>query len=283
MTGVAVTTELKRLIINADDFGYSPSVNRGIVEAHRAGVLTSTSMMVNAPGWADAVHLAPGVPELGIGLHLNLVVGPPVARVPTLTNPRTGELYPFGVLARRALAGLVDPEDVARETAAQLDCLVGTGIPITHLDSHRHAHALPGIWGPVVATANVLGVRVVRTPRESLRRNPQDVIATFKKVALRAAHRVSRWRVPAVVGPDHFVGISLQGGTRFLPRLLHLLDRLPPGTTELMVHVGYAEDVLPGNDQYRWQRVRELEALTSSPVRARLHRGDIELVHFGML
>jgi chitin disaccharide deacetylase len=256
-------------------------VNRGIVEAHRAGTLTSTSLMTNEPGWEDALALAHETPTLGIGVHLNLVQGRPLASVPTLTDPRTGELYSLHTLARRALTGRVDRRDVRTETEAQIAKIREAGVPITHLDSHRHSHALPGLWTPVVETALANGIDVIRRPQEPFARNARDVSASMKKFALTTALRVAR-RGP-VRTTDWFVGISLQGGTHFLPRLMRVLDSLRPGTTELMVHVGHTDDELHALDPYTWPRVRELEALTSPEVRARLSRGDIELIHFGQL
>jgi predicted glycoside hydrolase/deacetylase ChbG (UPF0249 family) len=274
----------RRLIINADDFGYSEGVTRGILEAHAAGVLTSTTLLPNMPGFDDAVRRAQReAPALGIGLHLNLVQGEPLERVPSLTDPRTGHFYPLVALVRRVLAGKVDPDEVAAECAAQIARLRAAGVAITHLDSHQHSHALPGLWRPIARTATREGIRVFRWPVESARVEPGNVVAELKKAGVTAAWRVARTGAPRVRHPDHFIGISLQGGKQVLPRLLRMLDGLRPGTTELMIHVGRVDDTLRAIDPYTWPRERELEALTSSAVRERLGRGDIQLVHFGAL
>src|SRR4051812_17111049 len=133
------------LIINSDDLGFAPGVNRGILEAHEAGTLSSASMMVTTPAFAEAAALVrTRAPRLGVGLHLNLVAGEPLTPVPTLADPRTGRFHSLGELTRRALAGRVSAADVRRECDAQLAALAAAGVRPTHLDSHRHAHALPG-------------------------------------------------------------------------------------------------------------------------------------------
>ena len=275
------------LVINADDLGFAPGVNRGIVEAHEAGTLSSASMMVTTPAFGEAVDLVRSrVPRLGVGLHLNLIAGRPLATVPTLADPRTGAFYPLGDLASRALTGRVDPADVRRECDAQLAALISAGIRPTHLDSHRHAHALPGVLAPVVASAIAAGVRTVRRPLD--RPGTTDPIASAKMLVLHAA-----WR-GAVAGVDaagrallarspRFRGIALQGAPDVEARLLALLDRLPAAPTEIMLHPGYDDAVLAAQDPYRSEREREVAALNGAAVRERLARGDLRLVSFAEL
>jgi predicted glycoside hydrolase/deacetylase ChbG (UPF0249 family) len=265
-------------VVTADDFGLSPAVNTGIVEAHKAGCVTSTSLLVNAPGFIDAITRLAAAPALQVGLHLNLTVGSPVAPgqdVATLFNPRTGAFYPLPRFVRRTVAGLVRPQHVAVECAAQLDRLRTAGITAAHLDGHQHVHVLPGVWAPVLATARHTGIRAVRVPIEPLG-NPFRTGAAIKQVCIRAA-----WRVAAAAdaGADmrvaHFRGMMLQGTRQFLSRLLTLLDRLPPGVTELMVHPGYVTDDAVEMDHLAAQRELELVALCSPSLAARLARGDI--------
>src|SRR5437764_1133299 len=114
MTSVDAMT--RQLVINADDLGLAPGVNRGILEAYEAGTLSSASMMVNTGAFDEAVELiAARAPRLGVGLHLNLIAGRPMSTVPTLADPRTGEFYSLADLARRAAAGYVSAADVRRE------------------------------------------------------------------------------------------------------------------------------------------------------------------------
>jgi predicted glycoside hydrolase/deacetylase ChbG (UPF0249 family) len=277
-----MTTRL--LVINADDLGFAPGVNRGIVEAHEAGTLSSASMMVTTPAFDEAVEIVRGrAPRLGIGLHLNLIAGRPLTTVPTLADPRTGAFHPLPELAARAVSGRVSAADVRRECDAQLAALIAAGIRPTHLDSHRHSHALPGVLAPVVASALAAGVRVVRRPLD--RPMLGDPVASAKMLVLHAAWRAALVGVNAaghalLAHSPHFRGIALQGAPDVGSRLLTLLDHLPSGATEVMLHPGYDDPVLAAQDPYRAEREGEVAALRSAPVRERITRGDIRLVTF---
>ena len=276
--------DMRQLIINSDDFGYTPAVSRGIVEAHRAGVLTSTSLLPNLSGFEDAVRLArEEAPSLGIGVHINLVQGVPLARVPTLTDPRTGEFHSMPRLTRLALTGRIAAEDVAAEGAAQIRRLRDAGVRITHLDSHKHAHVLPGIWRPLAETACREGIRAMRWPVPTARVSAWQPGARGKEALAALLWRAARRHAPPLRHPDWLVELPAHGARLDAPGLLRLLDRLPEGTSELVVHVGHVDDTLARADKYTWQRERELAVLTSPEVRERLQRGDFALVHFGVL
>src|SRR3954469_12747064 len=264
---------MRLLIINADDLGFAPGVNRGIVEAHDGGTLTSASMMVTTPGFAEAVALAAQRPRLGVGLHLNLVAGRPLTDATSLVDARTGTFHSLAELARRALSGRVRAEDVRRECDAQLRALAAAGLIATHLDSHRHAHALPGILPAVAASAHEAGIHWVRRPLD--RPSVGDVAASAKMLVLRAAWRRGRAGVdgahlPLLARAPYFRGIILQGSEHVEARLLHLLDHLPAGPTELMMHPGYDDATLATQDPYRREREREVTALRAPSVRERL-------------
>lgn len=275
------------LIINADDLGFAPGVNRGIAEAHEAGTLSSASMMVNTPAFGEgAAMVRERVPTLGVGLHFNLLAGRPLAIVPTLADPRTGEFHSLGELGRRALLGRVSASDVRRECDAQIAALQREGIAVTHLDSHRHTHGLPGILPAVLASALSAGVRIVRRPLDQPAMS--DPVASAKMLALHGAWRVASRGLGAaeqglLARSPRFRGIALQGVADVQSALLRLLERLPSRPTEIMLHPGYDDAVLATLDPYRSEREREVAALCSAAVRTRLARGDIRLVHFGAL
>src|SRR3989449_135256 len=138
MTGGGATPDERRLVVNADDFGFSAGVNRGILEAHAAGVGSSVSVLVNTPGWPDARDWLRAVGgTLGVGLHLNLTTGAPLTTAPSLTSPRTGHFHSLAALVARALTGRLDPAHVAAECAAQLARLREAGVRVTHIDRDR--------------------------------------------------------------------------------------------------------------------------------------------------
>ena len=275
----------RRLVINADDFGLSAGVNRGILEAHHAGSVTSTSLLVNLPAFHDAVLSAGRAPRLGVGLHLNLTAGAPVspaATVPSLCDRATGRFSPLRRLVARALAGRIARAEVMLECTAQVDRFRASGLPLTHLDSHRHVHLLPGVWGPVGEVARRLGIPVVRMPFDRLRGVASTPSALAEQLLLRCSYRLAGGNgMPRAV--DHFRGSSLFAQRGFRDRLLALLDRLDPGVTELMVHPGYSDPELAEWDTYLEARERELAGLCDATVRGRLAAGDIELLHFGAL
>ena len=174
-------------------------------------------------------------------------------------------------------------DEVRRECDAQFAALRQAGIHPTHLDSHRHAHALPGVLPAVLASARAAGVRVVRRPldREALR---------HPRTAAKSALLYASWRraLASVGADDHklaargprFRGLTLQSVADVHTQLLAFLDRLETGTTELMLHPGHDDRELAALDPYRAPRERELAALTSREVRDRLAKGDIRLMTF---
>lgn len=278
---------LRRIIINADDLGFAPGVNRGIMEAHDAGTLSSASMMVTAPAFHEAVALVrDGHLRLDVGLHLNLVAGRPLTETVSLTDPRTGEFHSLGELARRAVTGRIHADEVRRECDAQLRALADAGLTPTHLDSHRHAHALPGVLAAVAASAYEAGLHWVRRPLDRPTRRAAG--ASAKMLALHASWRrallgVDRAHLPLLARAPRFRGIALQGVPDVEAGLLALIDGLPAGVTEIMLHPGYDDATLAAQDPYRREREREVAALRSPAVRERLARDDVQLVSFAEL
>jgi chitin disaccharide deacetylase len=275
---------MRILVINADDLGYAPGVNRGIFDAHAAGTVSSASMMVTTPAFAEAAEgVTRDAPRLGVGLHLNLVVGAPLANVPSLVDPETGRFHPLDAFVRRALAGQIEPAEVRRECEAQLEMLVGAGITPTHIDSHRHVHAMPGVLPVVAAVAHAAGIAVVRRPLDRV--SVLDPVASAKMLVMHAAWRTALTGVaPAHRGllarAPHFRGIAMQGTPDIRDRLLATIDQLPIGATEIMVHPGYDDEVLSAQDAFHAERVVELNALRDPAVAARLQKGDVKLVTF---
>src|ERR1700758_5214192 len=142
----AATISLKNLIVNADDLGWTEGVNRGIADAHRKGLVTSTSLLANGQAFESALRLARANPELGVGVHLNLSDGSPTAPADTVRGllDRAGNLEggPESLLLRIASRSLA-VEEVEREWDAQICKVRDTGIEPTHLDGHKHVQMLP--------------------------------------------------------------------------------------------------------------------------------------------
>jgi chitin disaccharide deacetylase len=275
---------MRILVINADDLGFAPGVNRGILDAHAAGTVTSASMMVTTPAFAEAAErVQRDATRLGVGLHLNLVVGAPLSNVPSLVDPETGQFHQLDAFVRHGLAGQIDPVEVRRECEAQLEALVAAGIAPTHIDSHRHVHAMPGILPVVAAVAHAAAIPVVRRPLDRV--SVLDPVASAKMLVVHAAWRTALTGVaPAHRGllarAPHFRGMAMQGAPDMRDRLLATIDQLPIGATEIMVHPGYDDDGLAAQDDFHAERAIELSALCDPEVVARLRKGDVKLVTF---
>jgi chitin disaccharide deacetylase len=259
-------TGLKRLVINADDFGFTPDVNAGIIHAHRQGVLTATTLMANGDAFDDAVRLARETPTLDIGCHLVLVQGGSLV---------TGT--PLPETARQLLTALSKRHiDVYEELRAQVKKILAAGLRPTHLDSHKHTHALPNVFRVVVRLAHEFGIPYVRLPF--------DATVPFARVPLEfARRRYCAWaQAYNVRMTDHFLGFRLTG-TLTEKSLAAAICSLRQGTTEFMCHPGFLGPVLR-NAQTRLKesRVRELEALTSPRIRELIAAQNVRLDDFSV-
>jgi chitin disaccharide deacetylase len=271
------------LIVNADDFGLSPGVNAGVLAAHRDGLVTSATLMVNMPEAAETVALAP--PTLALGLHLNLTTGAPcagAARVPSLVDA-DGRFARLDRLMLRLSLGGVRRADLEREVAAQIERALALGAALDHLDGHHHIHLHPAVLPVVLQVAPRYGVRGLRCAAESAPTGGagEMLAARLKRVGNGAAARRGRARAAAagLVTSDHFRGLSL--GLAFeTAALVRMLAALPPGVTELMCHPGYPDATLAARTSYAAGRERELAALTAPEARAALRARGITLTSY---
>jgi len=265
----------KRLIVNADDFGFTPGVNRGILAAHRDGILTATTLMANGQAFDHAVRLAHDAPSLDVGCHLVLISGrsllPPFNPLPA-TMPQL----------LRALAARRIP--VYDELAAQVRKILAAGLHPTHLDTHKHTHLAPPVLDAVARIAEEFDIRWVRRPFDLPLTSASGV--TWLKRAASGSLQLLRGRFHRVLArhgcrtTDHFAGFQITGHFR-APELAQLLGNLPDGLTEFMCHPGYCEaDLLQARTRLKESRERELEALIAPEVRASLVRAGVELVNY---
>jgi predicted glycoside hydrolase/deacetylase ChbG (UPF0249 family) len=290
---------LRNLIVNADDLGWTEGVNRGIAETHRNGIVTSASLLANGRAFGSGVELARTTPGLGVGIHLNLSDGAPVAGrelVSTLLNER-GELEgrPESLLLRLARRSIL-LEEVEREWDAQIQKARDSGIEPTHLDGHRHVQMLPGFFEIALRLAKRHGIRAVRVSHEesSLRAAlsagakqkgtvvmKQGVQARgLKLLAPDAREQAER---AGIATADYFCGIA-QTGEWTREGVLRLMEILPEGTTELMCHPGYVDAELE-NSATRLQASRqaEVEILTDTGIRNLVASQGIRLIDYGFV
>jgi hopanoid biosynthesis associated protein HpnK len=268
---------VRRLIINADDFGRSSSINQAVIRAHREGVLTTASLMVNEPECAEAVARAKENPRLGVGLHLALLCGRsalPPEKIPGLVNDR-GEFSndPVGAgfryFAKRDLR-----EQLRAEIHAQFARFRATGLPLDHVNGHLHLHLHPTVFRILVEDAEPLGIRHMRLTREPFW---LDVPLASGRRCYRAVHAMTyfflSWAAQAGFRRKNFrhtqrVFGLLQNDRVDETYVLKLLDLLPPGDSELYSH--------PSLDKFR----PEFEALVSPRVQALVGKLGIQLIRY---
>ena len=278
---------MRRLIVNADDFGLHAAVNRGILTAHTEGIVSSTSLMAGGAAFDDAVRIARHCPQLGVGVHLTLVGARPVLPVAEVSSllDEAGDFYgSYPLFIKRFLRGKIRLAEVERELAAQIDRVRMAGIQPSHLDSHQHLHVLPGIGGLVLDLARRFSIRAIRIPAEPVAfigATPATVGRLAGRGGLTMLANLFRQHAAAagIRTSDHFYGM-LAGGQLTEPAILAILRRLPPGDSELMTHPGFADESLA--DAFRWdyQWDAERQALTAPAVRALLAERQIRLISF---
>lgn len=268
---------IRRLIVNADDFGRSAEINAAVIRAHREGILTTASLMVTGSACAEAVELARQNPTLGVGLHLALVCAraalPPV-EIPDLANS-TGDFSENAVRAgfRFFFQRGIRPQ-IEREIAAQFDRFRATGLPLDHVNGHLNIHLHPTVFAILTANAERWGIRGFRLTRDPFWLNARLAGGAW---AYRAVHAFVYWWLAARARRElrrrgiHFtrrVFGLLQNARVDEPFVERLLVRLPPGDSELYSH--------PSLTEFK----HELDALLSPRVKSLMAAQGIQLLRY---
>jgi chitin disaccharide deacetylase len=290
---------VKRLIVNADDFGLTEGVNRAIIELHQRGVLTSATLMARAQATDEAIALALANPELGVGCHVVLVDGLPILSpqrdIPWLADPISGhfksslgdfvsQLY----LGQRGLDRKRLTAEIQAEAAAQIAHLQSRGLQLTHIDTHKHTHMFPPVLLPVLRAARSAGITKVRNPFEPAWSRAATPGAPFLR---RLQVRLLRILEPAfhrIVAEEGFtttqgaIGV-LATGTLDKATAASLLQSMPDGDWELVTHPGYNDAALAqARTRLLASRETEMQALTALETPSESN-SDVQLIHFGQL
>jgi len=280
---------VKRLIVNADDFGLTTGVNRAISELNQRHALTSATLMARAEATQEALSIAGSSQSLGVGCHVVLVDGLPVTppdKLPYLSHPRTLRFAPTlgSLLSKLLLSGRAIEAEIEAEASAQIALLQSRGLHVTHIDTHKHTHMFPRVLRPVLRAARAAGIRSVRNPFEpqwSLRATPGAPFVRRTQVRLLRALEPAFRRIVAEEGfatTDGAIGV-LATGTLDSATLTSLLHAMPDGTWELVTHPGYNDaDLANAGTRLLASRELELKTLTEAAFNA-----DIQLIHFGQL
>jgi chitin disaccharide deacetylase len=298
---------VRRLIVNADDFGYTSGVNQAIVEAHSRGIVTSSTLMASGPAFAEAVELAASVPKLSVGCHVVLIDGEAVLgadQIPSLvsqnshrdSHAKTHNTSPahfrdgLKSFAARAIAGRIDADEVTAEATAQIHKLQAAGIAVSHVDTHKHTHLFPAILRPLLRAARDCGVRTLRNPfgprfplRSTQLLKRPNLWTRYAEV--RILRRFAGKFCEAVAGeglatPDGTLGIEVTGALD--ETLFHALaESIPEGTWEFVCHPGYNDaDLRASHTRLRESREAELRVLTLPAARQVLAQAGIELISY---
>jgi chitin disaccharide deacetylase len=286
--------EMKRLIINADDFGLAPGVNRAIVELQQAGALSSTTLMATGPYFSPAVYMAFAQPELAVGCHVVLVDGSPCLRsdeVPSLLDPQDSSSFRItvGSFISDLLRGRIRGQEIEAEAVAQIRRIQSSGLTVSHIDSHKHLHAFPRVLTPLLRAARHCGVKCVRNPFEprwSLRATRSGGTVRRLQVHLMGSQRRTFCRLTkehAMCTADGSIGL-LATGVLDDAVLRSLLRAMPEGTWELVCHPGYIDSALE-QTRTRLRAARETERsalLDVIPEAVRIDE-DLNLIDFHRL
>ena len=276
----------RRLIVNADDFGLDPAINRGIAESFRNGIVTSASLLACGIAFDEAVRLAKEDEDMGVGIHLALNEEAPVLspdRIMTLIDPRTRTLWELPVFLRRYLFGKIDLAQVRSELKAQMEKAFGSGLKFTHLDGHKHIHMLPGVLNIVLELAKRFGISRLRVSKtgwhHTLRSTKMQRAVGAAVLTVMADLQLGKVRRYGVDTPDYSEGVINSGGLDE-KILLGILNALPLGNGELFCHPGLTTNSWQARYKWKYNWASELKALTSPAVKTLVKDLNIQLIHY---
>lgn len=281
---------MKRLIVNADDFGLHEQINKGIIKGFRDGFITSASLMWSAPAYKDAVSSAVENPGLGIGIHLTLIgsIEPvlPEKGVKTLLDGNGAFLPDYRVFAKRFYSGKIRKDEVEAEMRAQIERALASELNITHLDSHQHLHVFPGIIDIVIRLCREYKIKAVRIPKEDYLFcggfNAKKRFVARGGLSFFAARAADRLKGAGILFPDHFFGM-LAGGNLNEKLVRNIILSLPDGTSEIMTHPGIENGELARKFDWNYHWEKELEAFLSDENKYLLKQQNVALTDFGGL
>jgi predicted glycoside hydrolase/deacetylase ChbG (UPF0249 family) len=281
-----------RLIINADDFGLTPGINRAIAELHHANALTSATLMATGAAFDEAATIARSNPTLGVGCHIVLTDGIPASppkTIPTLLGPDGKTFRPsLADFIQALLRGNISEEDIEREATAQIQKLQNADIRITHLDTHKHTHLFPAVTQPLLRIAERHSIAAIRQPFEQpwslalghgnhLRRLQVNLLSRLKT---RFEHQ-PQIRSKKILTTDGTIGISATGhlDAETLRQILHAIPA--EGTFELCCHPGYNDSDLDRvTTRLRTHRDIERNALFTEIPAVDLHPNAPKLINY---
>jgi chitin disaccharide deacetylase len=270
----------KFLIVTADDFGLHEAVNEAVEQASEAGVLTAASLMVAAPAAADAIRRARALPHLRVGLHLVLADGSAMLTpdlIPDLAD-RAGRMNSrMFVNGVRFFAFPGVRRQLEAEIRAQFSAFARTGLTLDHVNVHKHFHLHPTLLEMLLRIGREYGVTAVRVPDEPLwfaARGGRFAGANAALLAPWIALMKRRLRSAQVPYNDRVFGVAASGAMDEA-KLLEIIDRLPPGVTEIYLHPATLSGSAIAASMSQYRHAEELAALLSPRVRGAIAAAGI--------
>jgi len=282
---------VRRLIVNADDFGLTQGVNKAVLELRRANALTSATLMATAAQLNEAVNIAGQLPSLGVGCHVILVDGTPAlppSEIPSLIDPSSQNGTAFrpklSAFVTDLLRGRINDAEIEAEATAQIKKLLQAGVHVTHLDTHKHTHMFPGVLRPLVRAALACGIKAIRNPFEpNWSLNATANAGHVRKMQVRLLRSQSAAFTAEVsraglLTTDGAIGV-LATGTLDTQTIRNLLAAMPDGTWELVCHPGYNDAAL----QQQNTRLLASRDVARTALLETIPHANVDLIHFGQL
>lgn len=277
---------MKKLIINADDFGQTPGITKGILECFKNGVVRSTTVITNYPDFDDTLQIIKKNPKLSYGFHLNLVDGKALSGVSSLTD-ENGNFFSLGKLFIRLSLFMIKKSDLEKEINMQLSKLTGNGVKVTHADGHRHTHIFPFVINSYLKILKKHNVNKIRLPEEKLflniegeKLNPTYVTKLLVSICSKYSKIIIRKN--KFKTNSYFLGMSILSSKDHKEMFMDLIKKVPDNhITEILVHPGYGskklQEICP---QYNKERENEIRTLTNPEVKKEISKNHIKLINY---
>jgi len=283
----------KRLIINADDFGLSLGVNKGIIESIENGVVSSISVIANFRHMSHVLEITKSFPNISIGIHYNLTTGKPITNpsfIPSLVRAN-GDFWGKG-FSRKLLRGRIRFSDIKTELEKQTKVLADLVPHISHFDGHQANHLYPLFFSAALKVAHKFGIRKVRCPKRYIARENHVSLLQLRQL------NIKRWfkgiarrtmmiylKAKGFKTADRFVSLVFNNHSMDSLRKswLSMVRNLPPGSSEICCHPGFADEILLQHSKYTYKRETEIAVLTSRELKQAFEENDVKIISYNEL
>lgn len=269
----------KKLIVNADDFGLTESINNGILESFCNGIVTRTSLIANASAFNQALKLSQENPALNVGIHLTLIEEKPVSspmKIKSLIDTDGKFFKNCRVFLLKYIKRQISLSEIRIELEAQIKKAKDNGIKITHLDSHQHLHMIPGIFSIVKEIMGKFDIKNIRMPNFTLKKilNLKELSTGLLAKKCKASLLHSN-----ISYPDRLWGLDQNGNINEM-HFLKILKNLHPGVTEIICHPGFIdEEYIRKYSHWHYNPTGDLSVMTSSLIKETIKNNDIQLLY----